>query len=355
MRKRALPVTPRHAKLLRRAEGSIAACSVGSGIGKDRQRKKSFVDLSLNSEQRQLVSSFAGLYRDLSTPDVVAAAEPLGHLSSLWRRLVETGALEMAVPAAMGGYGASLLDLAFVAEQHGRHIAPAPLIEAQVAVRLLARLPDPAAKHTLHLCLTSQRLTTIALRPAVQGCAELVPAGAIADDALVLDEDRLVLVPMNGRATHVQNLGCQPLGDVALAEGNPVLAQGPSAVSLFAAAVDEWRVLTAAALSGLASRSLEIAVAYVKERKAFGQPIGAFQSISHRLADRATEVDGCELLCREAAWSADSDNGRTPELAAMALAFAAETARDTTYDALHFHGELGCRSRRSARGLPQSG
>ena len=60
----------------------------------------------------------------------------------------------MAVPEEMGGYGASLLDLSLVAELHGRHVAPAPLIEAQVAVRLLASVPDPTAKRALHLCLT---------------------------------------------------------------------------------------------------------------------------------------------------------------------------------------------------------
>ena len=49
------------------------------------------MDLSLTGEQQQLVSSFASLYRDLSTPDVVVAAEPGGHLPSLWARLVENG------------------------------------------------------------------------------------------------------------------------------------------------------------------------------------------------------------------------------------------------------------------------
>ena len=299
------------------------------------------MDLSLNNEQQQLVASFAGLYRDLSTSDVVAAAEPIGHLQSLWARLLETGALEMSVPEDMGGYGASLLDLALVAEQHGRHVAPAPLIEAQVAARLLARLPAPVGKNALNLCLAGERLTTLAVRPAARGRAELVPAGAVADDALVLIDDCLVLTPLGVRATHVQNLGCQPLADVELDAGAAVMARGPGAVQLFAVAVDEWRVLTAAALSGLAARSLEIGVAYVKERKAFGQPLGAFQAIAHRLADRATEVEGCELLCREAAWSAEGEAGRMPKLAAMALAFAAETARDTTYDALHYHGGYG--------------
>jgi alkylation response protein AidB-like acyl-CoA dehydrogenase len=70
-------------------------------------------------------------------------------------------------------------------------------------------------------------------------------------------------------------------------------------------------------------------------------PIGSFQGVAHRLADRACEVDGAELLAREAAWAVAEEPGRAAELAAMAFGFAAETARDTTYHALHFHGGYG--------------
>jgi alkylation response protein AidB-like acyl-CoA dehydrogenase len=298
------------------------------------------MDLLPSTEQQQLVAAFANLYRDLSTPAVVAAAEPLGHLPSLWTRLVDTGALEMAVSEDKGGYGASLLDLSLVAEQHGRFVAPAPLVEAQVALRLLAQVPGEASATALGSCLAGEQLVTIAVRPARCGRAELVPAGAVAQQALVLQDDQLLLVSLQGTATPVTNLGCLPLADVVIGDA-VLLGEGPEIVLLMAAAVDEWRVLTASALSGLATRALEIGVSYVKERKAFGQPLGAFQSIAHRLADRATEIDGCELLVREAAWSQANDPRRLPELAAMALAFAAETARDATYDALHFHGGYG--------------
>jgi alkylation response protein AidB-like acyl-CoA dehydrogenase len=76
-------------------------------------------------------------------------------------------------------------------------------------------------------------------------------------------------------------------------------------------------------------------------RHAFGQPVGQFQSVQHRLADRASEADGAQLLAREAAWSAAMEPDRFESLAAMALAFAAETAISTSHDALHFHGGYG--------------
>ena len=70
-------------------------------------------------------------------------------------------------------------------------------------------------------------------------------------------------------------------------------------------------------------------------------PIGSFQGIAHRLADTASAVDGSRLLSYEAAWAVDDQPERAAELAAMAFAFAYETARDATYRSLHFHGGYG--------------
>lgn len=292
------------------------------------------MDLRLTTEQQEIVGVFADVFTDHCTPDHVQAAEAgpvAGHDPELWRRLVELGAVEMALPDEDGDAAASLLDLALVAEQHGRFVAPTPMIEVQVATRLLVRLGsyDP------------QRTATIAVRSVRDGRAELVPAGAVADDAVVLVGDRLLLVGLEGRRTAVANLANLPLADAGLADAGLELASGPEALALFEHAVDEWRVLTAAALAGLSQRVLEIGVAYVKERKAFGQPVGQFQSVQHRLADRATESDGAELLARKAAWAAELEPDRFRSLAAMALAFAAETAIATSHDALHFHGGYG--------------
>jgi hypothetical protein len=104
---------------------------------------------------------------------------------------------------------------------------------------------------------------------------------------------------------------------------------------------DDWLRLTAATLVGLAARALEIGVAYVKERHAFGVPIGSFQAVAHPLADAAAAVDGARLLAYEATWAADDAPERARELAALAFGFAGETARDVTARSLHFHGGYG--------------
>jgi alkylation response protein AidB-like acyl-CoA dehydrogenase len=299
------------------------------------------MDLRLDPEQEQLVEAFAALFGKHASPERVRAAEPSGFDEALWAQLRELGVVAMAVDEAHGGWGASLLDLALVAEQVGRAVAPAPVIEAQVAARLLAALEGPLAADALAAAVAGERLVTLALHPAVDGRAPLLPAAAVADAAVVLVDDRLVLVDLDGRRTTVANLASMPLADVVVPDDAPVLAEGPAASVAHDAALDDWLALTAAALVGIGARSLEIGVEYVKDRHAWGVPIGSFQAIAHRLADSAAAVDGARLLTHEAAWAAAADAARHAELAAMAFAMAYEAARDASHRSLHFHGGYG--------------
>jgi alkylation response protein AidB-like acyl-CoA dehydrogenase len=299
------------------------------------------MDLRLTAEQQQLVDAFAGLYSKHATPERVRAAEPLGFDKVLWDQLHETGVVAMAVDEAAGGWSASPLDLALVAEQQGRFVAPAPVIESQVAARLLARLESPRAATLLEAALAGERLVTCALHPARNGHAGLVPAAAVADSAIVLDGDRLLLVPLDEARTPVENLGSMPVADVSVVSTAEVLASGSHALDAFDAATDDFLLLTAAALVGIGARALEIGVEYVTERKAWGVPIGSFQAVAHRLADSAAAIDGARLLAYKAGWAVTDEPERSSELAAMAFVFAYESARDATYRSLHFHGGYG--------------
>lgn len=302
------------------------------------------MELRPSDAQQLLVDSFAAMYAKESSSERVRAAEPLGFDRRLWDQLLALGSLSMAVPEARGGWGASVLDLALVAEQHGRALGSAPLIETQVACRLLARAGAPAAD-VLGAALAGDRLVTLALRLPRNGVAQLVPAGAVASDVIVLHGGGLVVIPTGDDRILPENLGSMPLADVPLSDAalsaGTALAEGESAAALLDTALDDWLVLTAAALVGIAERSVEIGVAYAREREAFGEKIGGFQAVGHRLADSATTADGAGLLAREAAWSFNDEPKRSAELAAMAFAFAAATARDASDWALHFHGGYG--------------
>ncbi len=227
-----------------------------------------------------------------------------------------------------------MLDLALAVEALGRRLAPAPLIEHAVAARLLARchaLPSEV--------LDGTRRATIALRPARGGVARLVPAGAVATTVIALRDDDLVMID-SSPGEHVPNLASAPLAHRTLHDAR-VLESGTRARQLHAEAVDEWRVLTAAALAGLGLGALEIGVSYVTEREQFGVPIGSFQSLQHALADVSVALDGAQLLARKAAWARDVGAGDAEQLAAMALLFAAEQSQRASERALHFHGGYG--------------
>src|SRR4051794_23406956 len=300
------------------------------------------MDLRLSADQQLVVDTFAGLYRDLSPVSVVRAAESgSGIDDKLWTALVETGAVTMGVSEEHGGGGAEMLDLALVAEQHGRHIAPAPLIECQVAMRLLARLVDEGAPPEVADLMSSGRIVTVTVRRPSGNKATLVPSGWVADTAVVLSDQRLLMFDLDGHRTRVANTGGLPLADITVPTDAAEIASGPAAEALFTAARFEWLTLMGAALAGIAERALQIGVDYACERQAFGQPIGAFQEVSHRLADVATGTDGARLLAREAAWAAGAEPERFRQLAAMSFAFAAETARAASYRSLHIHGGYG--------------
>ncbi len=100
------------------------------------------------------------------------------------------------------------------------------------------------------------------------------------------------------------------------------------------------RIGIASQALGIASGAYELALAYSKERKAFGKPISQHQAIQFKLADMATEIDAARLLCIKAAWL--KDTGKNYDTAsAMAKLFASRVAMETTVEAVQIHGGYG--------------
>lgn len=100
------------------------------------------------------------------------------------------------------------------------------------------------------------------------------------------------------------------------------------------------RIGIAAQALGIASGAYELALAYSKERKAFGTEIMNHQAIQFKLADMATEIEAARLLCLKAAWL--KDQGQDYGLASsMAKLYASEVAMKTTVEAVQVHGGYG--------------
>jgi alkylation response protein AidB-like acyl-CoA dehydrogenase len=316
------------------------------------------MDLSLGEDQLTLRTAFAEFFDKEATVERVRAAEPLGFDQDLWAKLAGTGAVAMGLPEDAGGGGASNLDLALVAEQYGRRIAPVPFIEAAAAGAVLAQaglaqagvadhvLAQAGAADLIGGVADGSTVATIALSPARDGRLRLVPAGAVAEIVVALDGDRLIALRREpGPRPHVPaspNFGTSPLADWPLEDGERIeLAAGPRAVQLYQDGVSLWQLLMAAALGGLRASALELGVSYVKARKAFGVIIGSFQAIQHRLADLAVAGDGAQLLMYEAAWARDTGQPEAAALASMAFLFTADCAFRTTRECLQFHGGYG--------------
>ncbi len=100
------------------------------------------------------------------------------------------------------------------------------------------------------------------------------------------------------------------------------------------------RIGIASQALGIASGAYELALAYSKQRKAFGKEIMHHQAIQFKLADMATKIEAARLLCLNAAWEKDHGHDYTLS-SSMAKVFASETAMWVTTEAVQIHGGYG--------------
>jgi len=127
--------------------------------------------------------------------------------------------------------------------------------------------------------------------------------------------------------------------DVRVPLGNRIGEEG-SGFKFAMKTLDGGRIGIASQAVGIAQASLDAAVKYAKERKAFDQPIAHLQAIQFKLADMATEIDAARLLTLQAAAMKDSGK-RFTQHAAMAKLFASKIAVKCALEAIQIHGGYG--------------
>lgn len=298
------------------------------------------MNLELAPEQQMLCDSLEKLFQRASTSALIRAAEPLGYDPALWAELVELGLPLMRVPAKAGGADLSLFDAVLVAETAGAFLASAPLLETIVASQLLARVGGTIADPILSSISDGSKILTVALQPVKSGCAQLVPAGAIANWVVCADADTVYLAELPDQQQAPANIGSLPLAPLAIDVARAtVLGRGPEAVAVWSACIDEWKLLVAASVSAMARKALDEASLYATERKAFGQLIGSYQGLAHPLADSATDVDGSRLLCWRAA--TERDPARRSAYISAASWWAAKVVPAATVRAMRTFGGYG--------------
>ena len=295
---------------------------------------------------------FAAFFSTECSPERVRSASTLGFDSDAWARLAETGAPAMACPEEVGGGGSDLRTLGLAVAHLGRTIAPVPLIEHAVAVRLLAAAG--ASAELLEPLVDGSTVATLCLQPG--DSERLVGAGAVAGMVVGAVDGQIVASARDAPVEALANVADLPLAYRSVGGGTVIGADGGH----FVRAQSEWKALMATALAGMAAEALRLGVDYAKEREQFGVKIGTFQAVQHGLATSSTNVEGAQLLAARALWALDADQPDAHSLASMALIFCAEAAQLASATSLQYHGGYGYAEEydiqlyyRRAKGWPQ--
>ncbi|MFD9563171.1 acyl-CoA dehydrogenase family protein [Streptomyces sp. NPDC059994] len=344
------------------------------------------MDADFTPEQHEIRRTLHTLLTRRCGPDEVKAAVRTaeGYDQPLWRQLAkELGLPGLALPEAYGGVGCGPAELALACEETGRALLPSPLLAtAALAAPLLLALGTEPQKHAYLPRLARGELTATL---AVAGTALALALGLTGDNAdgawagggraggvqarqadgewrlygeaaQVLDGHRadLLLVAAHtggftrsrvrlflvrgdadglhrARQTTLDETRSQ--GKVQLREVVGELMADAEPVPALAATGRTAAAALAAEAVGAAAHVLERTVAYVKEREQFGRPIGSFQAVKHRLADRYVQVQAARSAAYYAAWD--------PDAGGLALAQALEALRSAAAEAIQLHGGIG--------------
>ncbi len=233
-----------------------------------------------------------------------------------WQRLDWAAGLDEQIAA--NGY----LDVAAEAEFG--------LPTAAAAIMRLARLPvtlEIAASAMLRPLLGTDLPRPLAVLEDAGGPTRFLP---VARSLLRLTPDGIHLAALaQGAGTPVDSLFAYPMGQLAAEPDWQRLDLDPAVV------LAHWRLALAAEIAGNLHGALDSVLDHVRVRKQFGQPLGAFQGVQHRLADASVRVEGLRWLVLRAAESL------VPAEAALALGQAQSVATPICHDLHQFMGAMG--------------
>ena len=312
-------------------------------------------------------------------PAVLARTEASAtYDTGLWQVLAaEVGCAGLLIPESQGGAGAGYQEMAVVAEEAGRAVAPVPYLGSAVLATAAALSAGDA---TLLAGLASGELTatlavSFATRPAPAGSGRLPGAVRVVrpEPGDPAGQDRLsgtvtgvadalpasvLLVPADGVPAGLYAIGSgapgltvtpvvsldqtRQLADLTLdrVPARPVVT-GPGAPRAVAAALAAGAAMLAAEQLGVAERCLELTVGYLKERYQFARPVGSFQALKHRLADLWVAISQARAASRYAAACLSGGDPDAPIAVALAKAACGDTAALAAQECVQLHGGIG--------------
>jgi alkylation response protein AidB-like acyl-CoA dehydrogenase len=308
--------------------------------------------VSLTPERRDLRDAVRGL---------------LARRGDVWAALCQVGGPGLAIPERYGGAGAGPAETGVVMEELGRDLTPTPLLGSAVlaAQALLASGDDAACRRLLPGIADGSAIAALAwttraghwdvhevacrarqVRGAWQldGEAHYVLDGDVADVLLVAARGPAGtgLFEVDPRQDAVCRTACTPmdltrgLAVVRLAGARGARLGDGDAAGPLARARDLACLALGAEQVGAARRALELTVGYAKTRVQFGQAIGGFQALQHRMADLHVLVESAQSLSRAAAAAGD------PGLRAAAVkVYCSEALMRTAAEMIQLHGAIG--------------
>jgi len=330
---------------------------------------------------RHLLTESAG------AADVIRrAAEPAACDARLTVRIAaDIGVYGLCVPERFGGAGFGMLELGVVFQEAGRAALGAPLLSPVLATDLLLQSADACSESTVGSEPTVGLDGDVADLLARIANGELVAAPAIAEGALgwdcvpattaapsadgwaltgtkdwVQDGEQAGLFVVSAMtpdgpalflvASRAPGVAVEPVATVDISrrfvrvalDATPgVPLPVPDAVAAVRRTRDRGLVLLSADHVGIAQRCLEMATAWAKEREQFGQVIGAFQAIKHKLASVRLELEAAEAACLYALWAAQEAPAEFPAAARIAAYTCGEAALLAAGENIQVHGGIG--------------
>lgn len=328
------------------------------------------MDFAFSEEQTMLRDQARSFLADKYGTDNVAklSTSDEGWDPSSWATIAELGWTGLSIPEEHGGVGMGFIDEAVLFEELGRALYPGPYFSTiALALPALEGLPEhlsaiAAGERSATLAwaepsggaslIDPDGVSTKAERTngtwTLTGEKNLVPDAGIADlfvvSAASSDGVGLFLVEKDALQAKVDATmdRTRRLGTVSLSGAHATeLFSGNEARDVLVRTRN--RALAALALEavGIAGMAVDLSIAHTSERKQFDRPIGAYQAVSHQVADAFVQAELARSLAYWAAWCVDESDEQVDVAVAAAKAAAGPAAVSACEKAIQVHGGIG--------------
>jgi alkylation response protein AidB-like acyl-CoA dehydrogenase len=346
------------------------------------------MDFSLSDEQKLLRESILRFARDELNDDVGERDRAQEFSRDAWQRCAQIGLQGLPVSEEFGGSGLDALSCAVALEALGYGCRDGGLVFSLCAHLLACVVPVSThgnaaqkAKYLTGLCDGSlvgcHAITepgsgsdTFSMRTRAEridggwrlnGSKTFISNGPVADVAVVFAVtdaqkgfhggvtafllDRHMSGFTAGRKMEKMGLRTSPVGELVFTDldvgDEAVLGKVGGGTAVFGTAMDWERTLLVAAHVGTLERLLEVAVDYARTRQQFGQAIGKFQAVAHKIADMKVSLEAARLLAYRAAWKLNNRSRDVALDSAITKLFVSESLVRGALDAVQIHGGYG--------------